>query len=103
MSRRWDTCHSARPSRDAGSARHGGSVAGVECKSGFRQTWGWLGERLRECACLVGVTSLRHYLITHVDGLPTAASVVLNEPLKRNDCGGSTVRRGGYFGGRANS
>jgi hypothetical protein len=40
-------------------------------------------ERLRECACLVGVTSLRHYLITHFDALPTAASLVLNEILKR--------------------
>src|SRR5213595_13087 len=28
-----------RPSRDAGRARRGGSVAEVGCKSGFRQTW----------------------------------------------------------------
>jgi hypothetical protein len=47
--------------------------------------------------CLVGVTSLRHDLTTHFDGLPTAASVVLNEILKSNDCAGSTVRRGGYL------
>jgi hypothetical protein len=67
--RRWGKRRSARPIRDAERARRGGSVAGVECKSGFRQTWEWLGERLRECACLVGVTSLRHYLITNFDGL----------------------------------
>lgn len=38
-SRRWGNCRSAQPSRDAARARRDGSVAGVECKSGFRQTW----------------------------------------------------------------
>jgi len=84
-------------------ARHGESVAGVECKSGFRQTWEWLGERLRECACLVGVISLRHYLITHFDGLPTAASVVLNEILKRQRLRGLNGAERWLLGGRANS
>ena len=34
-SRRWGNCRSAQPSRDAARARRDGSVAGVECKSGF--------------------------------------------------------------------
>ncbi len=55
-SRRWGNCHWARSSRDAGRAGRVGCVAGVECKSGFRQTWEWLGERLRECACNVGLS-----------------------------------------------
>jgi hypothetical protein len=44
--RRWGKRRSARPIQDTERARHGGSVAGIECKSGFR-----------------------HYLITHFDGL----------------------------------
>jgi hypothetical protein len=91
-SRRWGNCRSAQPNRDAARARRDGSVAGVECKSGFRQTWGWLG----------GITSLLLDLI-NFDGPPTAASVVLNEILRSNDCAGSTVRRGGYLVDRADS
>jgi hypothetical protein len=71
-SRRSGNCHWARSSRDAGRARRDGSVAGVECKSRFRQTWEWLGERLRKCACNVGLTLLG--LLTLI--APTAASVV---------------------------
>ena len=59
-SRRWGNCHWARSSRDAARARRDGSVVGVERKSGFRQTWEWLGERLRERACIAGLTSLRY-------------------------------------------
>jgi hypothetical protein len=69
----------------------------LNVRVGFRQTWEWLGERLKECACILGVTSLRYYLVINFDGLPTAASVVLNESLGSNDCAGSTVRRGGYL------
>ena len=59
-SRTWGNCRSARPSRDAGRARRNGSVARLECKSGFRQTLEWLGEKLRESARIVGITSLRY-------------------------------------------
>jgi hypothetical protein len=58
----------------------------LNVRGGFRQAWGWLG----------GITSLR-YLVNSFDGFPTAASVVLNEILRSNDCAGSTVRRGGYL------
>jgi len=62
-----------------------GSAAGVECKNGFRQTRGWVGD----------TTSL-------LPGL-TATSVVLNEIL-----GAATTARAlrcgeGLLGGRANS
>jgi hypothetical protein len=43
-SRGWGNGRSVQPSRDASSARRDGSVAGVEYKSGFRQTRGWLGD-----------------------------------------------------------
>jgi hypothetical protein len=46
---------------------------------------------------VVGVTSFRYQLVIDFDGLPTAASVVLNEIFGSNDCAGSTVRRGGYL------
>ena len=91
-SRRWGNCHWARSSRDAARPRRDGSVAGVECTSGFRQTWEWLGERLRECAWF-----------TKFDGLPTATSVVLNEIFGRQRLHGLYGAERRLFDGRANS
>ena len=90
-SRRWGNCRSAQPSRDAARARRDGSVAGVECKSGFRQTWRWFGD----------ITSLLLGLLTLMAS--TAASVVLNEILRRQRLHGLYGAERRLLGGCANS
>lgn len=99
---RWGNCRSAQPSRDAPHARRDGSVAGVECKNGFRQTWGWLGEtqrvRLHRSSYM---TSLSTWLLTLM--ALSVTSVVLNETQGE----ATTARLYGaerrLLGGRANS
>jgi hypothetical protein len=58
-SRRRGNCRPVRPSRNPARARRNGPVVGVECKSGFRQTWEWLGEKVQRVRLHVGLTSLR--------------------------------------------
>jgi hypothetical protein len=49
------------------------------------------------------VTSLRYYQVNYFDDLPTAASVVLNEILKRQRPRGLNGAERWLLGGRANS